>query len=353
MAEKLKDKGVIPDELLEVLRLTSPGRPLRTAIDEISKAGRGALIVVGDMVQIQKVIDGGFDVNCTFSHQRLMELCKMDGAVVIDKDCKIILLANALLVPDTLIKTTETGTRHQAAERTAKQTDCFVIAISEKRRTVTLYYRNMHYVLRDPQGLLSRSAEESRMLEKHKEIFNELVLRLDFLELTNLPSLNEAILAIQRAEIIARIASVIKSYIIELGREGSLVKMQLKDLTKGIDDEELLILKDYSKRDVFATKVDLAELSLEEELIEPENILKTLGYSEKEDVVTKGYRMLSKTGLPESEIEDIIKKVKNLQTLMTTQPESLISDKISREKLLFLQKELSKIKENIVISKNI
>jgi len=46
----------------------------------------------------------------------------MDGAIILSKDLKKILYANALLVPDTSIPTAETGTRHKTADRVAKQT---------------------------------------------------------------------------------------------------------------------------------------------------------------------------------------------------------------------------------------
>ena len=57
----------------------------------------------------------------------------MDGAIVISGDTKKILYANAQLIPDYSIPTSETGTRHRTAERVAKQTGAIVIAISQRR----------------------------------------------------------------------------------------------------------------------------------------------------------------------------------------------------------------------------
>jgi len=355
MAEKTGEEKTIPDELLGMLRMLSPGKPLRTAIDEISKAGTGALIFVCDLNDdgVKKVISGGFEVNCDFSAQRLVELCKMDGAVAIDKNCKKILLANILLVPESSVKTSETGTRHQAAERTAKQTKNLTIAISEKKKIIKLYCGDIRYVLRDSQELLSRAGEESRMLEKQKEMFSELLLKLNILEFTNLPSLNEAVLAIQRVEIMARIAAIIKTYIVELGKEGALVKMHLKELMRGVEDEEIQILKDYSKRDVFATKVDLVDLPLED-MVEVNNILEILGYwrdENTENVTAKGYRILNKTTLTEDESTDLIKKFGNLQEVINAPMDSLVSNKIDENKSFILQKQLSKIREDVMLGK--
>ena len=57
----------------------------------------------------------------------------MDGAIVLSKDLKKILLANTQIIPSSKISTEETGTRHRTAERTAKQTGELVISISQRR----------------------------------------------------------------------------------------------------------------------------------------------------------------------------------------------------------------------------
>lgn len=345
------DKQIVDDELLNTLKLVSPGKSIRTAIDNISKAGTGALIVVGNIDDIRKVISGGFEIDCKFSPQRLVELSKMDGAVIMDNETNRIVHANALLVPDPSIPTEETGTRHQAAERTAKQTKQLSIAISEKKKTVSLYYGNMRYVLRDTQELLSRAAEESRMLEKHRDIFKELVLKLNFLEFANLSSLEDVGLVVQRAEIISRIADIIKKYIIQLGKEGELLKIQLKELIKGVEDEELLVLKDYSRRDLFTTKVELYDLSLEK-LIDLKNIIEVMGFVGEEElsksIMAKGYRILNKTPLSKEEVDDLIGRFDYFPRIFEASPNELVSEKMKENKVLEMQKELTKIRENAV-----
>ena len=345
-SEKI-DKQIVDDELLNTLRLISPGTGLRKSIDNISRAGTGALIVVGNIDKLKPILSGGFEVNCKFTPQRVVELCKMDGAVIIDDDSNRIIYANVLLIPDPSIPSEETGTRHQAAERTARQTKQLAISISEKKKTVNLYYGNMKYALRDTEELLNRAAEESRMLEKHKEVFKELIQKLNFLEFSNLASLNDIALAVQRAEIISRISDIIKKYIIQLGREGELIKIQLKELIKGIEDEELLILKDYSKRDFFTTKVELYDLTLEE-LIDSKKILEIMGYiGDEEQAIAKGYRMLNKTSLSKEQISDIISKFGNFNRISAASSEELLSI-FDDEKIFNFQRELNKIKENTV-----
>ena len=81
-----RDTGII-----HVLKLFSPGTSIRTSLDDMLRAKMGALIVI-DKEGIFNIVDGGFRVNCKFSTQRLVELAKMDGAIILSRDCKKILL---------------------------------------------------------------------------------------------------------------------------------------------------------------------------------------------------------------------------------------------------------------------
>src|SRR3989344_9505306 len=87
---------VTEEEFFSVLKTISPGTNLRTALDSILKAKRGALIVV-ENENLLPLIDGGFRVNCKFTPQRMTELSKMDGAIILSKDMKKINYTNVLL----------------------------------------------------------------------------------------------------------------------------------------------------------------------------------------------------------------------------------------------------------------
>jgi diadenylate cyclase len=100
--------------MLEQIKKVSPGTPLRTVIADVLRSDLGAIIAF-ETPEIEKVIEGGFRVNCRFTPQRLFELCKMDGGIVISADMRRILYANVLFTPDAKIPTNETGTRHKAA----------------------------------------------------------------------------------------------------------------------------------------------------------------------------------------------------------------------------------------------
>ena len=62
-----------------------------------------------------EVVDGGFYINAEYSPAYIYELAKMDGAIVLSGDIKKI-FANAQLMPNYSIPTSETGTRHRTAK---------------------------------------------------------------------------------------------------------------------------------------------------------------------------------------------------------------------------------------------
>ena len=125
--------AVYDDWLMEVLEMIAPGTVFRKGLDNILRAKTGALLVVGDSEEVLGIVDGGFNINAELSSARLYELAKMDGAIVLNSDADRILCANAQLIPDPTIPSSETGTRHRTAERVAKQTGELIIAISQRR----------------------------------------------------------------------------------------------------------------------------------------------------------------------------------------------------------------------------
>ena len=121
------------------IRNTAPGTPMRLALDMILAGHLGALICVGDTENVLAAGDDGFRLDVSFTANRLFELCKMDGAVVVDRDLTKILRANYHLNPDPSLPTSETGTRHRTAARMSLLTKATVIAVSSRRSVVQVY----------------------------------------------------------------------------------------------------------------------------------------------------------------------------------------------------------------------
>ena len=74
----------VPLTFEDAIRLTAPGTALRHALDMIIAGRLGALICVGDSEAVLAAGNDGFPLNISYTANRLFELSKMDGAVVID-----------------------------------------------------------------------------------------------------------------------------------------------------------------------------------------------------------------------------------------------------------------------------
>jgi len=307
---------VSEEEFFNVLKLIAPGTSFRTALDGALQSGRGALIVV-ENERIHSLFEGGFRIASRFTPQKLIELCKMDGAIIIDKDFKKINYANVLLTPDSKIKSVETGTRHKAAERIAKQAETLAVAISERKNQIVLYYKNVRYPLMDTDELLRRANEHLRFLETQKKLFNEYVEKLDDSEMKNYFDLKLAVHIIQKGRIIQKMIRDLKKYSIELGSEATLIKLSLKEILTDIEKETELTIKDYARIDYKKSSEFLKSLNYNEILVE-ETILKYLDYQNfhyfNESV--PGWRLLSKTSLSEKEIESLISDKGNLKKII-------------------------------------
>src|SRR6202522_4350328 len=133
--------------MIEALGSIAPGRPLREGLDRVLQANMGALIVVGDGPEVLSICSGGFLLDAEFSPQRMSELAKMDGAIILAADASRIARANVHLVPNPNVPTTETGTRHRTAERVARSLEVPVISVSEDMSVITLYRGDAKHAL--------------------------------------------------------------------------------------------------------------------------------------------------------------------------------------------------------------
>jgi diadenylate cyclase len=314
--------GAVDDEdkeinLMNALKLFAPGTSIRTALDDIMRAKMGALIVL-DKENLSNIVDGGFRINAKFSAQKLVELAKMDGAIIVSNDAKKILYANTLLSPNMKLKTRETGTRHKAAERTAKQFNTVVIAVSERKNKITLYFGEERYVLESSSEILRRATETLQILEKQKENFDDALLHLNVLEITNLATIMDICNILQKMEMIRREAEMVKRYLVELGKEGIIVSMRLKELTKDFIKERDLILRDYFGINSNKAEEVLCGMNFDF-LLDTGNISRLL-FEELHDkpISPEGLRILSKTNLLEKDVRAIIDNFRTLDKIFNS-----------------------------------
>ena len=250
----------------------------------------------------------------------------MDGAIILSADFKRILYANAQLIPSSDIATNETGTRHRTAERTAKQSGELVISISQRRSLITIFKGNSRYVLEDTSKVSAKANQALQTVEKYKKVFDSKLSILNEYEFNDIVTLENVIIAIQRAEMVMKIVDEVQRAIYELGEEGRLLQMQLQELTGDLEKEELLIIKDYiapgKKRTNTKVLEDIKLLS-HEELIKEQVIAKLLGYGDFDNydevgVYTRGYRILSKIPrMPSNIVENLVKSFKSFQHILS------------------------------------
>lgn len=354
LTDSVKKENIIDKEkeFLEVLKIFAPGTSIRSALDDLLNARMGALIVFENDAT-KSIIEKGFRVNAKFSQQRLVELAKMDGAIIISRDGKKILSANTLLYPNVQISTKETGTRHKAAERTSKQTSAVVIAVSERKNKITIYYGDLRYELRESSELLRRAAETLQVLEKQREIYNDLMINLNLLEISNLVTINDICDVLQRLEIIKRISGIVKRHLIELGKEGMVVSMRLRELTGNLNRDTEIVFKDY-----FDAKYKDASNMLEKMnfdfLLEPSNLSRML-FEELHDkfISPKGLRLLSKLNLLDRYVVGLISKFRTFDKILSASDEELLEVFDKKENVDFFKKEMNNLKEKIIIGKDI
>ena len=168
--------------LEDAIRMTAPGTALRHALDMIIAGHMGALICVGDTENVLAAGDDGFKLDVSFTSNRLFELCKMDGAVVLDKDLTKILRANYHLNPDPSLPTTETGTRHRTAARMSLLTKAVVVSVSERRQVVNVYVDGSGFELKPLASLMVSVNQLAVAMQNTRQQLDRSLLRLTSLE---------------------------------------------------------------------------------------------------------------------------------------------------------------------------
>ncbi|HZT64954.1 MAG TPA: DNA integrity scanning diadenylate cyclase DisA [Acidimicrobiales bacterium] len=318
--------------MTEALGAVAPGTPLREGLDRILQAGKGALIVVGDHPDVLSICSGGFLLDAEFSPQRLSELAKMDGAIILAADASRIARSNVHLVPDPSVPTTETGTRHRTAERVARSLDVPVISVSETMTVIAVYRNNEKHPLEPIPRLIDRANQALQTLERYKNRLDVVSAALSALEVEDLVTVRDVVTMLQRSEMVRRIAEEVQDYIVELGTDGRLVLLQLEELMGGVEDDRHLVVQDYLREEA-AWRIDqavelLATLSTEDLLD-----LKTVAWVLRiptdvggldAGLQPRGFRLLSRIPrLPDAVIGRVVNHFGDLQKIMRASVDEL------------------------------
>ena len=334
----------------DFIKLVSPGTSIRTVIDDLVRSGLGGMIVFNTPeLQAQNIAEGGFRINSRFTSQKLFELCKMDGAAVVSQDLKRILHANVTMMPDPSIHSIETGTRHKAAERTAKQAHTFIIAISERRKKTTLYYGSGRYYLKGTEELMRNITSNLQILEKQKEILKEHIDNLNILEMSELVSVSDVCKVIQRAEMILKISSSVKRSFTELGKEGNIMRTRYRELIRNVEKRESEILRDYSNLTLKRTKTLLSNLSYDG-ILDLESLARLImEKTPEENISPRGYRFLSHLTLSDKEISLIVNEFGSIAQVLGSESADL--EPILKNRAASIREEITHLREQILNGK--
>ena len=319
----------------------------------------GALIVVGDGPEVLEICSGGFLLDAEFSPQRLSELAKMDGAIILSSDASRIARANVHLVPNPNVPTSETGTRHRTAERVARSVDVPVISVSEDMAVIAVYRHDVKHPLEPIPRLLSRANQALQTLERYKNRLDAVSSALSALEVEDLVTSRDVVTVLQRAEMVRRIAEEIDGYIVELGSDGRLVLLQLEELMGGVEDDRRLVLRDYfrgGKRwNLDEAMEQLAELTTED-LLDLKEVAHVLSLPTAEldaGLAPRGHRLLGKIPrVPETVIDKVVDRFGTLQKVMRATIDELDEvEGVGEVRAAAIKEGLSRLAESSILDR--
>ncbi len=350
--------------LRQTLSFVAPGTPLRDGLERILSGRTGALIVLGHDRVVESICTGGFTLDVDFNPTALRELAKMDGAIIVDRDCTRIIRVASQLVPDAAIPTEESGTRHRTAERTAKQTGYPVISVSQSMHIVAIYVDGLRYVLEASSAILSRANQALATLERYKMRLDEVSGTLSALEIEDLVTVRDVAAVVQRLEMVRRIAAEIDAYVVELGIDGRLLSLQLEELVSGVEADRELVARDYLPapvgrrvRTVADVLAELDELSAAE-LLDLPTVARALGYAAGVDaldvaVSPRGHRLLSRVQrLPGLVSDRLVDHFGSLQKLLAAGIDDLQAvDGVGESRARMVREGLSRLAESSILER--
>ncbi len=316
----------------EALEMVAPGTKIHEALNSILQSRMGALLCFGDVKRLSRLSEGGVKLDADMSPQLVYELSKMDGAIILNEDGTRIHFANRFLKPAGHYPTIETGTRHRAAQRLANQAKCVVLALSQRRSSVTLYCHTRRYALESVQTLVNKGVQTLQTLDKYVDTLRKTMNELTLRELGDIVTIFDVCRVLQRAEMVNRIRLEVDPIILELGEEGRLLDLQLRETLNPLKEADMVVRDYYKERSGITPEVVHSRIAAlpQEELMSLGNISQQLGYgpnlrSVDSYMTPRGYRILhSINRLPPQLIDNLVEKLGTLHAIMNASREQLV-----------------------------
>jgi diadenylate cyclase len=316
----------------DALQMVAPGTALRDGLERILHAERGALVVIGDGPAVLSICTGGFLLDAEFSPQRLSELAKMDGAIIVSGDASRIARANVHLMPSASVPTSETGTRHRTAQRVARSIDVPVVSVSAAMNLITVYRHEESHVLQRVGRVMDRATQGLQSLQRFREKFDIALVTLTTLEVEDTVTVRDVLAVLQPAEQLVRIADETAGRLVELGDDGQLLRLQLQEVIEGVSEVRSLVVKDYARADgspgakfdevAMRNGLDAVSSLGFEDLLDMRHVGTAVGLLPQDDELdasldSKGFRLMHKLPrVPPALLDRIVEHFSSLQGIM-------------------------------------
>ncbi|MCQ3804818.1 MAG: DNA integrity scanning diadenylate cyclase DisA [bacterium] len=273
-------------------------RPIRDGLERILQGREGALIVLGTNLALGEISVDGLDLTAvSLDAARLAEVAKMDGAIILDNEWRVILTANAHLAPPPNIPTTESGARHRTAQRVAQITRLPVVTVSKDRAVVTLYINTEQVDLTPRWTIRKRILQHLQILVELRKRFDEADERLLRMELLGLVTAREVAHMVRMGEMVGRAATAIETMLADSVQDPSTTETLLADRVFEVERLVGLTLQDYLDDQAESARKKLAELP-NHQLAHTWLVASELGLDKLEDgLVPRGNRLLYQTGV--------------------------------------------------------
>ncbi|MCW2573060.1 MAG: putative DNA-binding protein, partial [Frankiales bacterium] len=201
-------------------------------------------------------------------------------------------------------------------------------------------------------------------LERYQLRLVEVAGTLSALEIEDLVTVRDAMVVLQRLEMVRRIAAEIEGYVVELGTDGRLLILQLDELMAGVEGERELVVRDYlvtgSGRRQRTIDQALAELDVltGSDLLDLQVIAKAVGYAASTDaledaVSPRGYRLLAKVPrLPRLVVDRLVEHFGGLQKLLAAGIDDLqLVEGVGETRARSVREGLSRLAESSILER--
>ena len=190
---------------------------------------------------------------------------------------------------------------------------------------MTIFRGHRRYQLDSIADVLATTNQALATLETYRTRLEQVLTRLTALEFQNAVVLDDVLVVLQRAEMTTRMAGEIERDCVELGAEGRMIRLQLRELVAGIPEEKATVVRDYHVSSDPAVQrtalAALAQLSYQD-LLESEVLGELLGYPPSVNpldhtVSPRGFRVLSHIPrLPIAVIERVVGEMEGLEAVV-------------------------------------